>query len=1026
MREEIASLAPFKKLQWSTLEAIELLSTPLEKRIATSWGECFDTRSPTVTWINDIEKDSRYRSLPKSIREVARPSYPGQLKLVRKNLFSLVVMVDLTNAEHHAIITSVLGFVEGNVPLRFGFVFLPDEGQELDHPDGVTAEAVRAAFHKASGKSYSAVIEGRDLKNSELVLKLISLAERLGVSRQSGAMFGNGKHIDIAEGWQQELIQTYFAMIEYMKNLVYLGQLTDETDIYELFMTMDNVYPKRNPFVFPSATNVAEFVNWATLPGIEAIEALPWLQAHSKSTPSETTLILFGDFASMDGVRFALAAADAVATSTRSVRLSFVHNAADRSRSEDAVLVDEVAKHFHDAESGLDGFRSALKAAIVAGSAHFGEEFAAPEFRGLRSHALQPLLAESDAMPGQFGVVAGARIITPLSANQLFDSNDFMSLLTFEASSRNANLASRIALMRKGLDSTFSVGMPEFASIHISAIINPASHDGQKAAAILRSISGLSHVAIEVFLAPQEGNGSDKLPIQRFYRYLLKTEPTFDAYGVFSVVGAWLVRPTRSVYDLDNIKLSSLSPDAVARGVEAEFVLQSILVEGHARDSASNGPPRGLQFVLGTPSEPNMVDTITMANLGYLQLKANPGVWLLQIRDGRSREIYELESVRYASSRGIANVPLVHGSDGVPNSGALIVVDSFTGVTIFPRVHKRLGKEAEDVLQPAPTGVAGMWDKVKNKVTNTLGLKRSETINIFSVASGHLYERFLSIMMLSVKRQTRSPVKFWLIENFLSPSFMEFLPHLAKTFRFEYELVTYKWPKWLREQSEKQRIIWGYKILFLDVLFPLKLDKVIFVDADQVVRADLKELADMDLDGAVYGYTPFCSDRTEMDGFRFWNHGYWKEHLQGKPYHISALYVVDLVKFRELAAGDRLRQQYHMLSADPNSLANLDQDLPNNMIHQLPIFSLPQEWLWCETWCSDYSLRKAKTIDLCNNPMTKEPKLERARRILPEWEGLDRQVQRVRDEFESARKQAAPAAAASTSVSDGSGGHSEL
>ena len=35
-------------------------------------------------------------------------------------------------------------------------------------------------------------------------------------------------------------------------------------------------------------------------------------------------------------------------------------------------------------------------------------------------------------------------------------------------------------------------------------------------------------------------------------------------------------------------------------------------------------------------------------------------------------------------------------------------------------------------------------------------------------------------------------------------------------------------------------------------------------------------------------------------------------------------------------------------------------------------------------------LPQAKTIDLCNNPKTKEPKLQAARRILPEWEGLDR------------------------------------
>lgn len=57
---------------------------------------------------------------------------------------------------------------------------------------------------------------------------------------------------------------------------------------------------------------------------------------------------------------------------------------------------------------------------------------------------------------------------------------------------------------------------------------------------------------------------------------------------------------------------------------------------------------------------------------------------------------------------------------------------------------------------------------------------------------------------------------------------------MAEKYDFDYELVTYNWPHWLRAQTEKQRIIWAYKILFLDVLFPLDLDKVIFVDADQV------------------------------------------------------------------------------------------------------------------------------------------------------------------------------------------------
>ena len=205
--------------------------------------------------------------------------------------------------------------------------------------------------------------------------------------------------------------------------------------------------------------------------------------------------------------------------------------------------------------------------------------------------------------------------------------------------------------------------------------------------------------------------------------------------------------------------------------------------------------------------------------------------------------------------------------------------------------------------------------------------------------------------------------------------------------------MTYKWPSWLHKQSEKQRIIWAYKILFLDVLFPLGLKKVIFCDSDQVIRTDLAELWDYNLHGAPYGYTPFCDNNKDMDGFRFWKQGFWENHLQGKPYHISALYVVDLERFRSMAAGDQLRVIYDQLSKDPNSLSNLDQDRPNFAQHQVPIASLPQEWLWCETWCGNATRTRAKTIDLCNNPLTKEPKLQSARRIIAEWPDLNREVE---------------------------------
>lgn len=89
------------------------------------------------------------------------------------------------------------------------------------------------------------------------------------------------------------------------------------------------------------------------------------------------------------------------------------------------------------------------------------------------------------------------------------------------------------------------------------------------------------------------------------------------------------------------------------------------------------------------------------------------------------------------------------------------------------------------------------------------------------------------------------------------------------------------------------------------------------------------ELNDLDLNGAPYAYTPFCDSRKEMEGFRFWKHGYWRNHLQGRKYHISALYVVDLKRFRKIAAGDRLRGQYQVTKHSSSVLIRHDK-LPIN------------------------------------------------------------------------------------------------
>ncbi|XP_051761619.1 UDP-glucose:glycoprotein glucosyltransferase 2 isoform X2 [Ctenopharyngodon idella] len=529
----------------------------------------------------------------------------------------------------------------------------------------------------------------------------------------------------------------------------------------------------------------------------------------------------------------------------------------------------------------------------------------------------------------------------------------------------------------------------------VVAIVDPLTRDAQKLAPLLAVLGQVVNMRVQVFMNCRAK--LSEMPLKSFYRYVLEPDVSFFGNNSLSpgpvarfteipesplltlnmiTPESWMVEAVRSPYDLDNIHLQEISSV-----VNAEYELEYLLLEGHCFDLSTGQPPRGLQFTLGMRQEPLMHDTIVMANLGYFQLKANPGAWILRLREGRSEDIYQIQAH--------------DGTDSPADAGDVIVVlNSFHSKIIKVRVQKKPDKLNEDLLSEE-TQSKGLWDSITSFAGGPSvddGDKKKDVLNIFSVASGHLYERFLRIMMLSVLQHTATPVKFWFLKNYLSPSFKDTISHMAKAYGFQYELVQYKWPRWLHQQTEKQRIIWGYKILFLDVLFPLAVDKIIFVDADQIVRADLKELRDLDLEGAPYGYTPFCDSRKEMEGYRFWKTGYWASHLGHRRYHISALYVVDLKKFRKIAAGDRLRGQYQALSQDPNSLSNLDQDLPNNMIHQVAIKSLPQEWLWCETWCDDNSKATAKTIDLCNNPKTKEPKLSAAVRIVPEWSEYDNEI----------------------------------
>ncbi|XP_065840475.1 UDP-glucose:glycoprotein glucosyltransferase 1-like isoform X2 [Oscarella lobularis] len=859
---------------------------------------------------------------------------------------------------------------------------------------------------------------------------------------------------------EQEIVMEIHEQTAKLQQAVYYGIVTDQTNLLNYWMTRPNVVRRFNNWILTrewksisldetssfSATvkyfskkgfefslkplSVWIAVDLGTVIGRQALmDALEYVEVSERFRLGVIPLIQSEESLLVGKIVLA-----ALATQTEALALDFVkgilaeNEEAKAARSSDKfnfkdtnIKIEKFRRGFDDAQTLIDTYQ------IYA----------------------QNVL---ELKPDQIAVIVNGKMIGPMSKEEIFVADDYSLLektvmdhygtaimalvneMTFSGDNPDDDTSdywnnlflrlSSLLLSKPAKRRVPEVGLfedhscahvttsedAETSSFEMSAIINPLSKGAQRMSALLMVLQNVTRINLKMYMNPV-GKLSE-MPVKRFYRYVLEPSPQFASDGslnsgpaaVFAdlpeeplftlnmdVPKAWMAESVSCVYDLDNIHLKD-----VDKGIYAEFELANILVEGQCVDPSNGQPIRGLQFVLGTTSEPEKFDTIVMANLGYFQLKASAGVWNLKLREGRSADIYDVTSHT--------------GTDLNIDDKISIALGSFSGKFLQIRATKKPGKEKEDILEGGKDidelEEESFWDSLSNFVGGGKteeqiagNISSDGVINVFSVASGHLYERFLRIMMLSVLKHASIPVKFWFLKNFLSPTIKAFLPFMAEQYGFEYELVEYKWPHWLHGQTEKQRLIWGYKILFLDVLFPLSVKKIIFVDADQIVRADLKELVDMNLDNAPYAYTPFCDDRTEMDGFRFWKSGYWKSHLGGRKYHISALYVVDLNRFRQLAAGDRLRSQYQGLSQDPNSLANLDQDLPNNMIHQVAIKSLPQEWLWCETWCSDESKLKAKTIDLCNNPLTKEPKLKAAVRIVSEWTDYDDEIRQLQERF---------------------------
>jgi UDP-glucose:glycoprotein glucosyltransferase len=289
-----------------------------------------------------------------------------------------------------------------------------------------------------------------------------------------------------------------------------------------------------------------------------------------------------------------------------------------------------------------------------------------------------------------------------------------------------------------------------------------------------------------------------------------------------AVPEGWVVQPVVAAHDLDNLRLEELPPGV--KQVEASFELESLLVTGMCIDAAALGArggegvhPRGVQLQLGTAAAPHVVDTLVMSNLGYFQLKAAPGVWSLRLAPGRSQELYDIASAAGPASAGegggggVPVAPPPPATPGAPQA-VPVPVTSFSCKDMVLILRKRADRMDEDVLDVnagrregggggSVWGALGGMLRPGGRAAGAGAVARSggggassaaeddDTIHVFTVASGHMYERLQKIMVLSALKRTKSHLKFWFIENYMSPQMKAFVPVMARQYGFDYECV---------------------------------------------------------------------------------------------------------------------------------------------------------------------------------------------------------------------------------------------
>lgn len=289
-----------------------------------------DIRDSAVFWANDIENDQAYKRWPSSLRDLLRPTFPGMLRSIRRNLFNLVLIVDPSKVESFPIVKLAESFIHHQSPLHIGILLATSSDPTVTGFTDASVALLNGYNYAVENGSpsdglsfltdvYAAIkTENRDVRVEDVHKKLKTkfkgvdledvfgsdsdyntgrklardFVERSGLKKLPQALMNGIPLPDkmlTADEFEEAVLSEIMSQTPIFQKAVYKGELRDSDNVLDFIMDRPNIMPRLNERILTvNSANQIDLMQ--TVTSVE--ESIPPQVFSLLGTSDQTALII--------------------------------------------------------------------------------------------------------------------------------------------------------------------------------------------------------------------------------------------------------------------------------------------------------------------------------------------------------------------------------------------------------------------------------------------------------------------------------------------------------------------------------------------------------------------------------------------------------------------------------------------------------------------------------------------------------------------------------------------------------------